>query len=235
MRENNKGSLNLSIQAIVVLVMAMAVLGLGLGFIRGLIGQGQGQFEEAIDMADLINKPSADDSFLIDANIVLKSNKETQFNAGVYNDGTFKENHMIKVEVDECSPDLETDVRSVTQQIPIGEGTGYKSTMKVENAESGVYVCQFKAQAYRPIVNETGYLWKDTAGHILYLADETIDNIYASGSGNTRTVNEDNFKEDEDEDGFIIEGDAYYRLIQGEIYRMTDDVKYLQTEITVNT
>lgn len=42
---SKKGSLNLSIEAIVVMVIAFVVLGLGLGFVRGLFDEGTGTFE----------------------------------------------------------------------------------------------------------------------------------------------------------------------------------------------
>jgi len=46
---NRKGSLNLSIQAIVIIVIAFVVLGLGLGFVRGL-------FENIVGDTDAIQE-----------------------------------------------------------------------------------------------------------------------------------------------------------------------------------
>ncbi len=43
-----KGSLNLSINAVVVIVLAIVMLGLGLGFIRGIFGQGLSQVEDQL-------------------------------------------------------------------------------------------------------------------------------------------------------------------------------------------
>lgn len=46
-----KGSLNLSIEAIVIIVIAFVVLGLGLGFVRGIFEQGTGLTEDALSAA----------------------------------------------------------------------------------------------------------------------------------------------------------------------------------------
>ena len=56
-----KGSLNLSVNAIVVLILAITMLGLGLGFMKGMFGKVSGKIDAAIDSADLKNPPSLDD------------------------------------------------------------------------------------------------------------------------------------------------------------------------------
>ena len=43
-----KGSLNLSVNAIVILILAITMLGLGLGFVKGMFGKVSGQLEEKI-------------------------------------------------------------------------------------------------------------------------------------------------------------------------------------------
>ena len=46
MRRKKKGSLNLSINAIVVLILAVTMLGLGLGFMKTMFAKAVGQFED---------------------------------------------------------------------------------------------------------------------------------------------------------------------------------------------
>ncbi|MBU1200970.1 MAG: hypothetical protein KJ583_01495 [Nanoarchaeota archaeon] len=82
---NKKGSLNLSIEAIVILVMAMAVLGLGLGFIRGLITKGQGQFTTAIDNAELENPATAGNPITLDKTVQVKSGGTGIMKMGFFN------------------------------------------------------------------------------------------------------------------------------------------------------
>ena len=60
-----KGSLNLSVNAIVVLILAITMLGLGLGFMKGMFGKVSGKIDAAIDSADLKNPPSLDDPLTI--------------------------------------------------------------------------------------------------------------------------------------------------------------------------
>ena len=60
-----KGSLNLSVNAIVVLILAITMLGLGLGFMKGMFGKVSGKIDAAIDSADLKNPPSLDNPLTI--------------------------------------------------------------------------------------------------------------------------------------------------------------------------
>ena len=48
-RSKKKGSLNLSINAIVVLILAITMLGLGLGFMRNMFGGASKQFSQVTD------------------------------------------------------------------------------------------------------------------------------------------------------------------------------------------
>ena len=61
-----RGSLQLSINAIVILVMAMVVLGLGLTFIRNLFGGAQENFGRIIDNTQLENPASPDNPITIE-------------------------------------------------------------------------------------------------------------------------------------------------------------------------
>ncbi len=141
-----KGSLNLSIQAIVILVMAMAVLGLGLGFIRTLIGQGQTQFEDAIGGVELENPPSTDQPFTVDANIKVKNSGEGSFKVGLYNNGNLGSD-AIELKLGTCvpTPAAPMTLRSVAQTISEGNYASYKLIIVGNNAGQGTYVCALYA------------------------------------------------------------------------------------------
>ncbi len=55
-----KGSLNLSMNAIVILILAITLLGLGLSFMRGLFKQMEGKVNEAVSAQELSNPPTMD-------------------------------------------------------------------------------------------------------------------------------------------------------------------------------
>jgi hypothetical protein len=82
-----KGSLELSINAIVILVMAMVVLGLGLGFIQNLIKKGEGNFVKVIDNNQLEVQPDANTPLVMDKQISIDSGngKQATINIGFYN------------------------------------------------------------------------------------------------------------------------------------------------------
>jgi len=135
---NKKASLNLSIQAIVILVMAMAVLGLGLGFIRTLIGQGQGQFETAIDNAQLENPASASQPVTVDRNVEVKQGGSAKIRFGFYNNGdTQTTSWTPSLEGTTCIANFELETGA--QDVNIGEAKGYEGllTMKTSGTTLG--------------------------------------------------------------------------------------------------
>ena len=59
-KRGKKGSLNLSMNAIVVLILAITMLGLGLTFMRGLFKQATERVTEAVSAQELVNPPTVD-------------------------------------------------------------------------------------------------------------------------------------------------------------------------------
>ncbi|MFC2134062.1 hypothetical protein ACFLTH_05540 [Bacteroidota bacterium] len=156
MWQNKNGSLNLSIQAIVILVMAMAILGLGLGFIRTLIGQGQGQFEQAISNAKLKNPASSDTPITMTKTIQAKKGKTVTFEVGVYNNGdaapagSNEVSLLFPTDSSEC-PVMVSDeygfiFNKISQTITEGEAGGFVVSLYTgANVLSGTYICTLKA------------------------------------------------------------------------------------------
>ena len=60
-----KGSLSLSMNAIVILILAITLLGLGLSFMRGLFQTMQTKVAEAVSAQELVNPPTTDNQLTI--------------------------------------------------------------------------------------------------------------------------------------------------------------------------
>tara|TARA_Y100000310_G_scaffold183350_1_gene183475 strand:- start:2455 stop:2994 length:540 start_codon:yes stop_codon:yes gene_type:complete len=87
-----RGSLALSINAIVILILAITMLGLGLTFIRGLFTSAEGKITEIADAAELANPPTRDNIMTVFPNqLEFRKNKEAKVEVAYLNtedDGT---------------------------------------------------------------------------------------------------------------------------------------------------
>ncbi|MBU0667409.1 MAG: hypothetical protein ABIC91_04525 [Nanoarchaeota archaeon] len=81
---SRKGSLNLSIEAIVILVMAMAVLGLGLGFIRTMFASGTDKLVGELDNINIM-QASESNPIVMTNTVKVNKGKYAQLQASVYN------------------------------------------------------------------------------------------------------------------------------------------------------
>jgi hypothetical protein len=88
MRRSRKGSLELSVNAIVILVMAIAVLGIGLAFVRGALTGAQEKVFTAIKNSELENPASADRPATADLSTKVKNDKSAEIKLGFYNSGS---------------------------------------------------------------------------------------------------------------------------------------------------
>lgn len=147
-KRRKDGSLNLSIQAIVILVMAMAILGLGLGFIRTLMGQGMDELSGSLVGVDLDNPPSADKP-IENEPMKVKSNKESTFKIGVYNDGDFTTSTAkVRIALGECIPVAGNAITvvSLPQAIEVGSYGTYQAKIQGNSAPPNEYLCEIIAQ-----------------------------------------------------------------------------------------
>lgn len=86
---NKKGSLELSVNAIVVLILAITMLGLGLGFMKGMFGKVSQNVDTAIGQNQLTNPPSATNPFTISSNQITLSRGQSQtITLAYFNEGT---------------------------------------------------------------------------------------------------------------------------------------------------
>ncbi len=91
MKLNKKGSLNLSINAIVILILAITMLGLGLAFIRNIFGSATEEFEDIGGEVkkQMIEEMKASDDVveLSRPKVELKAGASTQLYIGFKNEG----------------------------------------------------------------------------------------------------------------------------------------------------
>lgn len=146
-----KGSLQLSINAIVVLVMAMVVLGLGLGFVRGLFGQGQQNLVKVIDNNMLENQATYDTPFTVDRNVKVKLGKASPIYMGIYNKGSDEETFDItsqscKESTMGDSVDYVAVVFPDSVSVGSNEAVGVRGSVFIDkNQFSGSYICEINA------------------------------------------------------------------------------------------
>jgi hypothetical protein len=160
MRRSRKGSLELSVNAIVVLVMAIAILGLGLAFIRGALGKAQTNVFRAIDNAQLENPATTEHPATVDRNILIKGTNPSELKLGFYNTGSDKN---IKPVVGNCQG-VDTSGVEVTTAMPTfsissgqldapaGTAIGFQGLIKAEGVSAttgpvaGTYTCTIEFQ-----------------------------------------------------------------------------------------
>ena len=95
---NKRGSLSLSMEAIVILILAVVMLGLGLAFVRNMFGNIEDKAEKALDVADLEAKPSESDPVVFSPNSPSgKEGKEIQVKVGFFNPSTDETKYIMTV------------------------------------------------------------------------------------------------------------------------------------------
>jgi hypothetical protein len=122
-----KGSLNLSINAIVVLILAVTMLGLGLMFMQNMMGQSMGQLSDVADSIkdQMIEKiRSSNEKLAFDTNdFEIKRSQEKEYYYGVLNQLDEQKSFNIEFACDQAM-DTTADVTSVkfdyiTSTIPL--------------------------------------------------------------------------------------------------------------------
>ena len=108
-KTNKKGSLNLSINAIVIIVLAMTMLGLGLGFVRNMfkdISGTTGTVQEQVKQQILEQLREADKPLNFPQEKINIEKKEVQTVAfGVKNTGSGPLEFTINISVSQSNPD----------------------------------------------------------------------------------------------------------------------------------
>ncbi len=139
-----KGSLELSINAIVILVLAITLLGLGLTFIRGLFGKATDKLGGFVDATDLDNPPTAENPISIPDTIEITAGSTRELKVGFYNKASSTKQNVEFTLNGACSPAL-TALKIVSPTITVkpSNAQGFKIIISVPSGTSAdTYVCE---------------------------------------------------------------------------------------------
>ncbi len=111
--KSKRGTLNISIEAIVIVVIAMTILGLALGFVKGLFGDIIGVSDTAFNKIseDLTTNLATSDAPLLFSNTKLSVGRgdDSLQGFGVRNDGSSKLSYGIKFETINCPTEVKDE------------------------------------------------------------------------------------------------------------------------------
>lgn len=117
---NKKGSLEISIQAIVIVVLAMTVLGLGLGFIKGMFGDittvSRGTFDKIADQLQKDLVSSNEKLVFSQTKVNLERGKSILLGWGIKNEGNQKLNYWAEFTSIKCPNDKCPTLQELNQK-----------------------------------------------------------------------------------------------------------------------
>lgn len=102
-----KGSLSLSVNAIVVLVLAITMLGLGIAFTKNMFGSLEGKLMEGVSYENIPNPSMNNPVSLENNNINVEAGGNAAFGIKVLN--TLNEVAEISADIDSCSQGIQLD------------------------------------------------------------------------------------------------------------------------------
>jgi len=150
-----KGSMQLSIEAIIILVIAMVLLGLGISFIQGFFKQAREKTGEAFDPIQFGCNPDAVDPITVSpSSPELKSGDQLEVKICVYANTDASQGASVKI--DSCTSTAGgTEVPlflSAAQGISRTEIGGFKTILTAKDAADpttdlsvGTYICTIEA------------------------------------------------------------------------------------------
>jgi hypothetical protein len=146
-KENKKGSMELSINAIVILVMAMAVLALGLGIIKGIRSKSTDFLEMDVDVSEEATPTKPIANFKDEVSMGL--NKETTYTISVYSkNSACDENGKVYIECVKNSAETAINMNITHGKISINAGEPAKINFIAEAQKPsftvGNYFCDLK-------------------------------------------------------------------------------------------
>lgn len=143
-----KGSLSLSVNAIVIFVLAFAMLGFGLFIIQKLQGQADSWTDKAFDIKDLGTQPSSSDPIVFSEQLKLTKGKKLDVILGVYNSdiedlgGKVEIINCINAEADEFSgSQMKINIVMLPVILEPSDSYAFAATINPEDPIAGTYVC----------------------------------------------------------------------------------------------
>lgn len=114
--KSKRGTLNISIEAIVIVVIAMTILGLALGFVKGLFGDIGGLSESTFNKIseDLNTNLATSEAPLLFSNtkLTISRGDDSLQGIGVRNDGKTPLKYGVKIETFSCPEDAKEETGS---------------------------------------------------------------------------------------------------------------------------
>lgn len=142
-----KGSLELSITAIVVIVIAFVVLGLGLSLTRLIFKGAEQKLPEAFAVTQLEAEPTSQNPITISQTIEIGRNGEKTMTVGFYNKriNTAEESTLV---ITRCLDKTQTEVAenkpymaSISQKVPSNTASGFSVILTENGLVPGTYIC----------------------------------------------------------------------------------------------
>ncbi len=158
---NKRGSLELSITAIVVIVIAFVVLGLGLTLTRTIFKEAGKKLPEAFEVTRLEAEPTPENPITIADRVEISRGKTEELKIGYYNQDP--DTHSgVYLTITGCqasdpvaqakvSPDTLPKLTSISQDVGPSEAKAYKVIFKENGLLGGYnYICTIAAVSGGP-------------------------------------------------------------------------------------
>jgi hypothetical protein len=144
---NKKGSLALSITAIVTIVIAFVVLGLGLTLTKTIFKGAQDKLPEAFAVTQLEAEPTSENPITISQTVDIGRGESKTMTIGYYNrrattatDATFTVSSCLDPNTGDETPNKPT-VASISQSIGPSDSAGFSIIMTEQELTAGQYIC----------------------------------------------------------------------------------------------
>lgn len=143
---SKKGSLNLSIEAIVIIVVAFVVLGLGLTLTRTIFKGAEQKLPEAFAVTQLEATPTAENPITISQSIEIGRNSEKTMDVGFYNQDTNSAKaatFAITSCLDKAKKSVteKPEMASISQDVPANTAMGFSVILTEKGLAPGTYIC----------------------------------------------------------------------------------------------
>ena len=143
-----RGSLDLSITAIVVIVIAFVVLGLGLSLTKTIFKGAQDKLPEAFAVTQLESEPTSENPITIAQTVEISRTDAKTMSIGFYNRGentavgaTFLIQSCLKKDQTAVEADELPSIASISQNVPPSSAQGYSIILTENGLTAGTYIC----------------------------------------------------------------------------------------------
>lgn len=149
---SKKGSLNLSIEAIVIIVVAFVVLGLGLTLTRTIFKGAEQKLPEAFAVTQLESQPTSENPITISQTVEIGRGNEKTMEIGFYNKdiniataATFTITSCLNKDGGDVPAATKPEMASISQDVPPNEAMGFSVILTEKNLGPGTYICTLAA------------------------------------------------------------------------------------------